>query len=228
MDIEVDARFQCPSCENDVESNVPLGNPVWYGENPATPEMQIVTVECPFCKEEFRARAYVTPSMCSLEFIDYPLASISATPPMVRDVDDDWDEDDYDVPADPYAVFNTSLAEAEVLLDLHGGEGSSLVNRMVFAHYVGAFEAFLADTFINEVLSDDAALKDLIEKDAELRKMRFSLAEIVASSDLIKNTVRTRLRSQVWHRIKRASALYSISFGIDIRGMLGDDNATLN
>jgi predicted RNA-binding Zn-ribbon protein involved in translation (DUF1610 family) len=218
MDYEIIVRFDCPECGKDVLMPVQF-EPVWYGENTATPEIQTIIIECPHCGENLKARAWAAPSMCSVEFIDYPETLISANELLVRDVDDDWD--DYDVPADPYSIFNASIAEARYLLDEKGGDGRSLVNRMVFAYYIGAFEAFLADTLINEVLPNEAALKRLIEGDEWLRHQRFSLAQIAGSPNLIKDTVRGRLRAEVWHRIKNASALYDTSFGIDIRAMLG-------
>src|SRR5205814_6573326 len=113
-------------CDQEVAANVLLPEP------PPSDEVtfsggDIVIVACPSCGTEFKAHAFVTPSMCSLAFIDHEHTHISASPPMVR-VDDDWY---YDVPADPYAIFNASLAEARFLLDHHGGDGASLMNRMV-------------------------------------------------------------------------------------------------
>lgn len=225
MDIETDARFQCPRCENDTAANVPLGEPLWHGENPATPEVQVVIVTCPACKEEIAARAWVTPSMCSLEFIDYPLTTISASPPMVRDAyDDDWD--DFDVPSDPFAVFNTALTDAAVLLDEIKGT-RYLLNRLVFANFITAFEVLLADTLINRVLSNDKVRHRLIEKDKVLSEKRFTLAQIATSPDLIETTVRSRLRAVLWHNVKNASDLYRQSFDIDIMAMFDKDTPTI-
>jgi uncharacterized C2H2 Zn-finger protein len=220
MDLETDARFRCPKCGENVAANVLLP------ELPPKAEStfaggEIVIVTCPSCETAFKARAFYTPSMCSLTFIDHPEDAIIACPPMVRDVDDELDAWLYDTPADPYAIFNASVAEARVLLDQHGGDGASLVNRMVFANYIGAFEAFLADTLANEVLPNEAALKRLIERDEPLRNRRFSLVQIAATPDLIKNAVRERLQSEVWHRMKRAAELYVNALGIDIRNLLG-------
>lgn len=226
MDLETDARFLCPQCGKEVATNVLLPDPHWHEDNAPFSDFEVVTITCPSCRGEFKARANISPSRCSLVFVDHDKILISASPPTVRESDeDDWY---YDVPPDPHAIFNTTLAEARLLLDHHGGDGSSLVNRMVFVHYIGAFEAFLADSLINEVLPDNQALKGLIERDERLSSKRFSLSQIAASPDLIKDTVRERLRSEVWHRIKNASALYRISFEIDIRAVLADDNPTID
>lgn len=221
MDLECDARFRCPACGKEVAANVLLPHPAWLGDSKATPEVEVITIECPLCKESFAGRALVRPNLCSLEFIDDPLTQISASPPMVRD-DGDWD--DYDPPLDPYSIFNASLHEAGVLLDERGGGGTHLINRMVFAHFIGAFEAFLVDTLINKVLANEDAMKRLIAGDAQLRARRFSLTEISSSPNLIKETVRARLRAEIWHNLPKASALYRIAFGIDVRALFGADN----
>jgi hypothetical protein len=99
---------------------------------------------------------------------------------------------------------------------------------MVFTHYIGAFEAFLADTLINYVFADERALRRLIERDYKLRERQFSLLEIASSPELIKETVHARLRSEMWHNINKANALYKISFGIDLRRLLDKDNAAVD
>lgn len=225
MDWETDARFRCPECDKDVAVNVPLPEPPPTAEEINFSGGDIVIVTCSECGNAFKARVYVSPGTCSMEFIDHKETHIDASPPMVRDVyDDDWY---YDTPPDPYGVFNASMAEARMLLDQHGGDGASLVNRMVFVHYIGALEAFLADTLINEVLPDEDALKKLIQGDEWLRSKRFSLTEIAASPDLIKDTVRERLRLFVWHRVKKANTLYRIAVGVDFHAMLTDKDSEI-
>lgn len=220
MDLETDARFDCPECGMEVVANVLLP------ELPPKAEItfsggEIVMVCCPKCETAFKARAFFSPTMCSMGFIDHEDTAITASAPMVRGVDEEIDAWLYDTPADPYANFNASVAEARFLLDQHGGDGASLINRMVFTNYIGAFEAFLADTLINEVLPSDIALKRLIERDEPLRNRRFSLTQIAGEPDLIKKSVRDRLQSEVWHRTKRVGALYKNALEVDIRSLLG-------
>ncbi|CAN5631057.1 hypothetical protein BH10PSE6_BH10PSE6_08100 [soil metagenome] len=227
MDVETDASFRCPNCANEVTANVLMDEPIWGGENPATPEMQVVRVTCPSCESAFGTRVWVTPSLCSLEFIDHPETVITATHPMVRDAHDDWDDwDDYEIPADPFAVLNASLTDASVLLDEIGGT-RGLLNRLVFANFITSFEVFLSDTLINRVLGSEHALKRLIARDKQLSDMRFSLSAIATAPNLIRETVRSRLRREMWHNIKSASALYNKAFEIDILELFADDTAKI-
>jgi hypothetical protein len=221
MDYECILGFKCPHCGVGAHTFVILPEP--EGDELLIVDGAVIEVRCPHCSTRFRSRVWATPTSCRVEFINEPETVVDAGPPTQRS-DDDEGWENYDPPPDPYSIFNVSLMEASVLLDEKGGSGSNLMNRMVFAHFIGAFEAFLADTLINEVLASADALKQLIERDERLRNRRFSLSEIAASPELIKDTVRARLRSEMWHNMKKASALYNIAFGIDVRGMLSEDN----
>ena len=222
MDYKVTARFDCPECRNSVAVPVQV-EPIWHSEGPSKPAIKAIVIQCPRCGEKLGARAWVTPSASSMEFADYPDTHITSAPPSLRDV---YGWDDYDVPDDPFAVFNASLTDASELLD-EIGRRRYLLNKLVFANFITSFEVFLSDTLINKVLSSELALGRLIERDQELTKMRFSLADVMAAPDLIKNTVKQRLRAVMWHNIEVASALYNKTFGIDILGIIGSDTPTI-
>lgn len=216
MDYECEVRFQCPHCGRDVVATIELVETPLPSERDGI-GIEHTSVECPECKEEHLVQTYFDRNMVSVAFTEYPEARIEAGSPQLRDV---WE--DYDIPDDPYSILNSSLTDASVLLDEIPGS-RNLLNRLVFANFITAFEVFLSDTLINRVLSNEKALNRLIEKDKVLRGMRFSLSDIAAAPNLIKDSVRTRLRSVMWHNIKNASALYNYAFGIDILEIFGDD-----
>lgn len=224
VDFEIIIGFVCPDCGKEVSTSAPF-EPIWYGENTATPEVQGLMIECPHCGEKLKGRAWATPSAASVEFIDYPETHIETKPPTVRDVYDDWDDYD-DVPLDPLAVLSASLTDAGELLN-EMGRDRYLLNKLVFTNFITSFEVFLSDSFINRVLGSERALKRLIERDQELRALRFSLANIAAAPDLIKDAVRARLRSVTWHRMKIVSALYNKAFEVDVLGIFGSDAPTI-
>lgn len=224
VDFEIIIRFVCPECGKEVSTSAQF-EPIWYGENPATPEVQGVMIECPDCGEKLKGRAWATPSAASVEFIDYPETHVETKPPTVRDVYDDWDDYD-DVPLDPLAILSASLTDASELLH-EMGRDRYLLNKLVFINFITSFEVFLEDSFINRVLGNERAFKRLIERDQELKALRFSLADIAAAPDLIKDAVRARLRNVTWHRMKVVSALYNKAFEIDVLGLFGSDAPTI-
>jgi hypothetical protein len=73
---------------------------------------------------------------------------------------------------------------------------------MVFSHQITALEAYLGDTLINEVLRDVQAITRLIQNDSE--QMKFTLPDIAANPDIVKDKVRDHLRSILYHNLPTA------------------------
>jgi hypothetical protein len=133
---------------------------------------------------------------------------------------------DYALPDDPFAIFMDTYYTADYLLGDHHRVGNDLLNRMIFTHYVTALEAYLADTLIKAVLADTSAMTRLVTEDSELKKEKFSLAEIAANPDLVKTKVSKYLRLIIYHDLRRVDFLYAAALGISILS-LGRDNARL-
>lgn len=224
MDYESEVRFTCPKCGTKVHTFLLLPDP--RDPEPLVLDSDPVNFKCPDCQARIKSRVWASSNSCRVEFIDFPRAIVIADPPTQRSDDDEgWES--YDPPQDPFSIFQESLKEAAILLNDKGGPGNSLINRMVFAHFIGAFEALLSDFLISNVLNDSTAMKRLIERDEQLRGLRFSLSEIGTSPNLMKESIRHRLRSEMWHNIKKANALYVKAFGIDIRSMFGSSNPAI-
>lgn len=224
---ETNAQFKCPACENDVAMSVELPEPDYGADR--TSDMAVFGdsyVSCPHCDTEFHLNAWSGPHECSLEFEDHPNRKIRTGPPSYS-APDDWE--DYDPPENPYTIFMDSDAQLMNLLERHGGaaDGTNLINRMVFAQYIGALEAFLADTLLNVVENDKDAFANLLAQDEELKKQKFGLAEIVKSPDLVKSKVRTHIRDVRWHNLARADVLYKIAMKFDLLAVLGEKKELL-
>jgi hypothetical protein len=128
---------------------------------------------------------------------------------------DEWA--DYSVPDDPFTIFMSSYHQTGDLLADHGSDsGGHLVNRMIFSHQITAMEAYLADKLINEIKVDVDACQLLIDKDDDLAKEKFTLAEIAKDPALVKRKVREHLRSIQYHNLAKVDVLYNIAFGIRI------------
>jgi FMN phosphatase YigB (HAD superfamily) len=86
--------------------------------------------------------------------------SESETPWFDYDNFDDHDSIEWLSPGNfPEDAFRASHAELGGLK--LSDDGSNLMNRMVFAHYIAALEAYLADAAIQEVLAHPEAMKRL-------------------------------------------------------------------
>jgi hypothetical protein len=134
---------------------------------------------------------------------------------------DEWV--DYSVPDDPFTIFMNSYHHTGDLLADHGSDnGGHLVNRMIFSHQITAMEAYLADTLINEIGADADAFQRLIDKDDDLAREKFTLAEIAKDPPLVERKVREHLRSIQYHNLARVDVLYNIALSIRILNLAQD------
>lgn len=143
-----------------------------------------------------------------IEDFDYGLEHSEPDP-------DEWV--DYSVPDDPFTIFMSSYHHTGDLLADHGSDsGGHLVNRMIFSHQITAMEAYLADKLRNEIEANADAFRRLIDKDDDLAKEKFTLAEITKDPALVERKVREHLRSIQYHNLAKVDVLYNIALGIRI------------
>jgi hypothetical protein len=223
-DFETTARFVCPKCKRSVSATVAVPEPSFEAER-ASDNVSEGSVEltCPQCKTSFNGYCFSTVSSCEITLDDHADTTVDAE---LAHYTGDWI--DYDTPDDPEAIFMDSYHHAGDLLAEHGGDaGAHLVNRMIFAHQIGALEAYLSDTFINFVSKNADAMKRLLSSDKDLSAKKFTLVEIAAGKEFVQSEVTNYLRSIVYHNIPKVRALYNIAANIDLFDLLGDDKDKL-
>ena len=185
-----------------------------------------VDVACRECSEEFLGHVFNSGGHCDITLNDYPDVKVDAGHAYYDGPPDDEDWVDFDTPRNPYGIFMDSYYESTFLLGEYGGDGTSLVNRMVFGQQLSALEAYLSDTLINGVTEDPAVLTAMLEKDKDLEKQKFTLAQVAADPTLVGKTVKNHLRGVLYHNLPKVDALYSIAFDIQIFDLLGEDKKT--
>jgi hypothetical protein len=216
---ETTARFECPKCDKHVSATVEVPEPNWNADQLSESGSEGETeVKCPECRAVFYAFCANNVGSCEITLNDHPNTTVDAELAMYSPDEDDWV--DYEAPDDPTSIFMDSYTHTGDLLAEHGGDGAHLVNRMIFVQQIGAFEAYLADTLINFVTDDEEALELLLEKDKELAKEKFSLAEIRRDKELVKRKVLEYLRSILYHNIPKVHALYRIVSKVDLLAMI--------
>jgi hypothetical protein len=152
-----------------------------------------------------------------VEDLDYGLVH-------TKDDSDEWFEPP--PPDDPFSVFMSSYHSSSDLLARSGSaDGGNLVNRLVFSHQVTALEAYLGDTLKNEVFRDRQAMQRLIDKDADLKIQRFTLAEMAKEPQLIERIVREHLQGIMYHNLPRVDVLYRIALEFRILNLAADKDS---
>lgn len=124
---------------------------------------------------------------------------------------------DWNVPSDPFAVFMDNYYSTDVLLGEHSDPlGGGLFRRMLFVQQCAALEAYLGDTLVRAVLADDEAIQRLLAEDRQLTAARFTLAEIFASDDLVRDAVKRHLKGLLYHDLAKVDFLYRTALQIPV------------
>lgn len=130
--------------------------------------------------------------------------------------DEDWL--DSAPPDRPFDVLASTMFHLDDLTAEYGigGRGllshsAALVNRMIYATAIAAMEAYLGDTLVNQVMSDPVAIKRMLTQDKDLTKMKFSLEELVGKPFFVDETIRTYLKTLLYHNLAKVEVLYKIA-----------------
>jgi len=220
--LETRVQFVCPLCKRHVDTTVSVPEPK-IGRDIHTSEMThegSTDIRCSNCSTTFHS--YVTNSSfgCDVTLDDYSEVEIDADFALFpSDESSSWIN--YEVPKDPHLIFFDSYHHTGDMLADHGGNGSHLMNRMIFAHLIGALEAYLGDTLMNAAMSSEETIHRLLSIDTEIGREKFSLAQIAADPAIVKTKVRQYLKSVIYHNLPKVRFLYQIVFNIDIFLLLG-------
>ena len=173
-----------------------------------------VTLCCNVCSAEFSAYASIIGADCEIRIDDHPDVHVTTEEPFYSppDEDDGWFL--RDVPEHPHDIFSESHQQLVEFLDTDiDNDGSSLINRMVFAQFVFAFEAYLGDTLINNIKGDAIAIENL----AKRKKCDVRLNSPKADeSKSLEEKVTTYLASTPHHNVRVAYQRYKTALGVAI------------
>jgi len=100
---------------------------------------------------------------------------------------------------------------------------------MLFASLISGLEAFLSDTLLNAVSARKEAQLRLVKNDKDVLTMKFTLAEVLETPNLVIETITTHLRDISFHNLPKVNALYRAALDIDFFKLLEKEEvAALN
>lgn len=94
--------------------------------------------------------------------------------------------------------------------------------RILFVSIIAALEAYLSETFIGLVASNDALLRRYVESAPEFKEEKFTLAEIYKASESLEKKVKSTLVDLVWHNLAKVKQMYSATLEIEFPSGLSD------
>ncbi|WP_152428329.1 hypothetical protein [Methyloferula stellata] len=219
---ESDISFRCPSCGERIRTSIEVPEPDWSNAESSSDLVSndVSEISCTECGASFEADVFYSGSSCEVTFRDYPNVLVAADIPFFTPDPDyyvSWFAEP--APPEPYLNFLNAFFDIGNVLHKHGNleSGGALINRMVFAQYLSAFEAYLADTLVQRVTKDIKLVREILTYDRNLKDQKFSLKEILEDHDIVMKAVRKYLRETVvYHRIELVSALYKMAFGVKL------------
>jgi hypothetical protein len=135
--------------------------------------------------------------------------------------DDTWSG--YEPPENPFEIFTETHAEmmelAEVDIRLSDPQ---LIFRMIFSQMIAAMEAYLADTLIGNLVGCLEPTRKLLAQDRHINQEKFTLSQLADNAELLQDTIRSYLRSILYHNIDRVRSLYRA--GLDTEIKASDDD----
>lgn len=221
--LEVSASFECPSCKKKAACVIQVSDPNWGAADKMSDLVSSddVDLECQHCKSSFQATAESSPYECQVRMEDHPETIVRCGTPSYS-LDDDFDDwlTDNSGP-DLGAIFRAAHKSLLTLLQAHGSDGTNkfvqdpeLINRMVFAQAISAFEAYLGDALLLSVMRSPAAADGLMKRDKVLSEVRLSLFEVSKNPEIVTEKVRGRLKAVLYHNLDAVERLFFSAFEI--------------
>lgn len=231
--------FICPVCGHQVHLEVDVPEPNYAGEKSSEMVSEgDVDFSCKNCGQYFEGDVWAGPAHCDITLREYPDTVVSCDPPGYDRPPEDWD-DDWEIPDDPVVVFKANIAELSELIENQAQDnGSSLINRMIFAQVLTFLEAYFCDTLIQGLRQRPDLLADFAGRDGSIAQTAFSASAILRDPDYVKKTVEHNLKSRLYHqfgsgkvdskgksKVEGVPLWYAMAFGFSLTGTDGDMQA---
>jgi hypothetical protein len=111
---------------------------------------------------------------------------------------------------DTVGAYNTTRRQLLDLIEGHGADSSSLLNRMIYSQFITAMEAYLADKLLRLSIDHPEIKKRLISKAGFLQGQTLKLTEVLLDPSKAENTFKVGLQKILYHDLDRVEKLYQI------------------
>ncbi len=85
---------------------------------------------------------------------------------------------------------------------------SEVFNRMLLVQAVASMEAYLSDTLISRVLTNEELLETLFRTNSDLKKERYPVIKFITNKELPNKIAKEYLSDLIYHNLPKVEALY--------------------
>lgn len=124
-----------------------------------------------------------------------------------------------------YQYFLSSIASLRCMININfdNRHQDEVFNRMLLVQSIASMEAYLSDTLIARVITDQVQLKRLFLTDKTLKQEKYSAAAFLDDKDFAKKKAKEYLSDLVYHNLPKIDVLYQNILGIEFD--YGDNNS---
>ncbi|WHP69394.1 hypothetical protein [Phaeobacter inhibens] len=232
--------LNCPECGSDIRQEIDVPEPDYTAEKSRDMVSEgDVEIQCDGCDRVFDGDVWAGPAHCDIELREYPETHVSCDPPGYDRPPEDW-YDESDIPDDPFSVFKFNHDELLSLINTQAkGDGSSLLNRMIFAQILTFLEAYFCDTLITGLREHPKRLAQFAAKDGSIQQTEIKASDVLSDPDHVRKLIEYNLKSRLYHQFgsgktdksgrlkpEGVALWYAIAFGFDLTSK-DDDLETL-
>ncbi|GEQ99373.1 hypothetical protein JCM17844_30100 [Iodidimonas gelatinilytica] len=208
--------WDCPECGCFNEQAIEVPELNFTAENISDWTVaDIVEIICDGCGFEYFGHVFVYAAGTDFEIEGPHSFSISGEMPMYEPGPED--ELYYNPPDDPYSIADEALGHLKGMIGAPSPiTDAQFVNRLVFTGAISILEAYLGDTLINAVQSNEAVRTRLLTNYPDLGKEMFSAVELAKEPNAITKRIVAKLKRVLFHNLEVATNLYQSAFGITL------------
>lgn len=218
----------CPECSADIHQEVDVPELNYSAEKSRDMVSEgHVEIQCDGCDNVFEGDAWAGPAHCDIELREYPDTNVSCDPPGYDRPPEDW-YDQSEIPDDPFSVFKFNHDELLALIATQTeDDGSSLMNRMMFAQILTFLEAYFCDTLITGLREHPKRLAQFAAKDGSIQQIDIKASDVLSDPDHVRKLIEYNLKSRLYHQFgsgkvdknnktkpEGVALWYAIAFGI--------------
>jgi hypothetical protein len=141
--------------------------------------------------------------------------------PFVFDQEDYYDyEDQYNAIISNKQYYDNFVREINSIqelnkLQLENGDLDKVLRRQLYVAIVGIFEAFLSETFINQIDENTSYFRNFVETFPQFSTQKFQLKDIFQEYEKLKKTVQKAVLEVIYHNLDKVQNMYVATFNIE-------------
>lgn len=196
-----EVTLACPVCSEIISKEIDVPEPDYSAEK--SRDMTVdgeVEIECDSCGNVFDGDIWAGPLQCDITLREHEDVNVSCSSPGYDRPPEDWEEY-WGTPEHPGEIFDANYEQLHKIIDTQAtADGSSLMNRMIFAQIITFLEAYFCDNLITGIQNHKECLLRFASKDGSIQNEPIPAAAVLQDPEIVvKKIVRNLKENRLYH-----------------------------